>query len=437
MDYSAARERRRTAAASRRAARSGDNSITSDNHSTTTNNGGGGGFHTDEEHQRHHQQQHNYSSHHHHHHGRIKNSSSPHRQPLEKSFLSSLSQALTNLNRHKNAYFSSSSNRLDDHALSSNNGLVDNKNRDGDDNVVISFNNNSSQHPSPFSNHNNNKYTKQKMIRPTPPTNFSSYLKFTTISIYTLLLFTSCYFLVLFCTLPMISYTNINTPLPTDDTIGNNEHHIQQGASFTHIRGHQHYQQMKQQLGTLKERAVQWEQNAKLNANKVEQMAHERAVQLQEKERYWIDSAMDKLGGDNDASTIRKMSQLLQEAVEEYEGEEERSVKENTNQVVRGHDEHWLHALESWDQIVATEEQVDKEEENDQGSAHANGGNNKPGFIVLGMHRSGTSMLSGLLVEGFGYETGGPLIMPNFDNEKVRLRYKECFMLALRAVTVD
>lgn len=30
-----------------------------------------------------------------------------------------------------------------------------------------------------------------------------------------------------------------------------------------------------------------------------------------------------------------------------------------------------------------------------------------PGIIVLGMHRSGTSMLSGLLVEGFGYDTGG------------------------------
>lgn len=28
------------------------------------------------------------------------------------------------------------------------------------------------------------------------------------------------------------------------------------------------------------------------------------------------------------------------------------------------------------------------------------------GFIVLGMHRSGTSMLSGLLVKGFGYDTG-------------------------------
>jgi hypothetical protein len=44
----------------------------------------------------------------------------------------------------------------------------------------------------------------------------------------------------------------------------------------------------------------------------------------------------------------------------------------------------------------------------------------RPGVIVLGMHRSGTSMLSGILVEGFGYETGGPLLMPNSENEKVR-----------------
>jgi hypothetical protein len=40
------------------------------------------------------------------------------------------------------------------------------------------------------------------------------------------------------------------------------------------------------------------------------------------------------------------------------------------------------------------------------------------GFMVLGMHRSGTSMLSGLLVEGFGYNPGEPLIQPAFDNEK-------------------
>jgi hypothetical protein len=40
------------------------------------------------------------------------------------------------------------------------------------------------------------------------------------------------------------------------------------------------------------------------------------------------------------------------------------------------------------------------------------------GFVVLGMHRSGTSLLSGLLVQGCGYNTGGPLIGSHFDNEK-------------------
>jgi len=40
------------------------------------------------------------------------------------------------------------------------------------------------------------------------------------------------------------------------------------------------------------------------------------------------------------------------------------------------------------------------------------------GFVVLGMHRSGTSMLAGLLVQGFGYHVGEPLIQPNYDNKK-------------------
>lgn len=41
-----------------------------------------------------------------------------------------------------------------------------------------------------------------------------------------------------------------------------------------------------------------------------------------------------------------------------------------------------------------------------------------PGVIVLGMHRSGTSMLSGLLVNGIGYKVGGPLIGAAYDNAK-------------------
>ena len=42
----------------------------------------------------------------------------------------------------------------------------------------------------------------------------------------------------------------------------------------------------------------------------------------------------------------------------------------------------------------------------------------RSGFVVLGMHRSGTSMLSGLLVQGMGYNVGGPLIGGAADNEK-------------------
>lgn len=40
------------------------------------------------------------------------------------------------------------------------------------------------------------------------------------------------------------------------------------------------------------------------------------------------------------------------------------------------------------------------------------------GFIVLGMHRSGTSMLSGLLTIGYNYNVGGPLIGGKPDNIK-------------------
>ena len=71
--------------------------------------------------------------------------------------------------------------------------------------------------------------------------------------------------------------------------------------------------------------------------------------------------------------------------------------------------------LRSWDTIGQQQEQQGdggKVVKNDSDSDIYKQlrGNQKPGFMVLGMHRSGTSMLSGLLVKGFGYETGGPLI---------------------------
>jgi hypothetical protein len=41
----------------------------------------------------------------------------------------------------------------------------------------------------------------------------------------------------------------------------------------------------------------------------------------------------------------------------------------------------------------------------------------RPGVVVLGMHRSGTSTVGGLMNQ-MGLKTGGPLIQANFDNEK-------------------
>eukprot|EP00984_Skeletonema_dohrnii_P023871 scaffold12967_cov79-Skeletonema_dohrnii-CCMP3373.AAC.1 len=267
MDYSSSRERRRTAAASRRAARSSD----------ISNNNNSGFNNTDEEpiHQ-----QHNYS--------RIKKTPPRHnnnnkRQPLEKSFLSSLSRALTNIDRHNNDYFSSSSD-----ITNNNNGTVESINK---------------------------AYTPKQpkqLIR--PPTTFKSYLNFTTLTIYSLLLFTSCYLLLLFCTLPMISYSNIDT-LPTDDdgTNNNNYHqHVQKGASFQRIRGRRQYQHIKQQLGTLKDRAVQWEELAKVSAQ------HE-AEELQEKERSLLDKMT--IGKRSNREDVMRVSQLLDEVVEEFEGE--------------------------------------------------------------------------------------------------------------------
>lgn len=44
-------------------------------------------------------------------------------------------------------------------------------------------------------------------------------------------------------------------------------------------------------------------------------------------------------------------------------------------------------------------------------------GKHRNGFVVLGMHRSGTSMMAGLLHKSAGYVAGGPLIGGAFDNE--------------------
>jgi len=73
------------------------------------------------------------------------------------------------------------------------------------------------------------------------------------------------------------------------------------------------------------------------------------------------------------------------------------------------------------DQAVAEYESKQKESEPIAKRTDGNAvvaGNHRNGFMILGMHRSGTSMLGGLLNKGAGYAVGGPLIRSNFDNEK-------------------
>ena len=66
-----------------------------------------------------------------------------------------------------------------------------------------------------------------------------------------------------------------------------------------------------------------------------------------------------------------------------------------------------FNALRQQRQNADNERAVEEEKDNREALVPASSGK-RTGFVVLGMHRSGTSMLSGLLVLGFGYKVGGP-----------------------------
>lgn len=74
-----------------------------------------------------------------------------------------------------------------------------------------------------------------------------------------------------------------------------------------------------------------------------------------------------------------------------------------------GYDKHDIHDKHDGDVMKDNKDFITSDHNNNKETG---------GFIVLGMHRSGTSMLAGLLVEGFGYKPGEPLIQPAYDNEK-------------------
>lgn len=364
---------RRKAAASRRAAREGADTTSSSQHQDTSSDynttSSSSGLYRDVDYNQHHS-------------AAVGDKSR--RKPLENTLLSSLSQALSNIDKHNNDYFSHNNNNGNNR--NSNGGLRHS------DSETITF---SSRHHDDDNDNNIIKSKYRSNLISTPPTQFASYIKFNRPSINCLLIFATCYLVVLICCYPMISIANLDEDAKTSATTEGGEYVMKRGASFQHIRGRNTFlsakQSLQQELGTLKQRAVQWETNAKLKA-------------LDE-----IESLESSTIGRQDGRDAMKAGRLLEEAVGEFEGETDGGGVVAVQQ--HGHD-HWEEAVKSWDQIVSQDDGSSNNNNNNlnEDTYRSLHGTKKPGFMVLGMHRSGTSMLSGLLVKGFGYETGGPLI---------------------------
>ena len=297
-----------------------------------------------------------------------------HEYPLQFNFLSSLSQALSNIDRHNQDYFA--------------------KRTEGDDDDVIVV---EGVHHNVQRMARMNK--KKSASLPSPPNNFSSYLKFNRLSLATLLSFTICYLLVLICCLPMITHSNES--IPTD----NENHDIKRGASFQYIRGRKQFLKAKHAIDTWRERAALRLEKKNMENNNGTVVDHD--AMLEKQQLGLVESIVR-----NDYFAKRD-SLLLEQAIHDFEGKSSDVAKfqiSNANvsdkKNMRGGHDHWKDAIVAWDkEFVAPLD-------NNIANYDAGRTNDKkaPGFVVLGMHRSGTSMLSGLLVTGFGYETGGPLI---------------------------
>jgi len=102
-------------------------------------------------------------------------------------------------------------------------------------------------------------------------------------------------------------------------------------------------------------------------------------------------------------------------------------AKDNLLTISQAMNNKWSHVFESaadkaFDAANADfEEQMHQLSLSENESALITGADlpfDRKGFVILGMHRSGTSMLAGLMVSGMGYKVGGPLIKPASDNER-------------------
>ena len=322
--------------------------------------------------------------------------------------LSSLSQALANIDRYNNSERSGAGGEgVDDDGNGTRRSF-------GSETITFAASSIGSIHNDNAQNSSGKSPYHPKKPSPPPPSQFSSYIKFNRLTIHSLLAFAVCYLLVLICCYPMVYYSNVDV-LPTDDDYANGgRHHIKRGSSFEHVRGRKQLDKARHAFGTMKERAVRWEEVVKVEAKR-------RAKALRDAERKVMGSIVGGAMGRRDGEDAVKAGMLMEQAVKDFEDERSamEAEEERRNAAARGgrgggHD-HWKDALETWDREIVRPDANDVAIPADGGDARksnkgADRGMKTPGFMVLGMHRSGTSMLSGLLVKGFGYETGGPLI---------------------------
>jgi len=227
--------------------------------------------------------------------------------------LSSLSQALANIDRYNNGHSGAGGEGFDDDGNGTGR-IVDSE--------TITFSSSGiggSIHNDNARNGSGKIPYHPKKPSPPPPSQFSSYLKFNRLAIYSLLAFAVCYLLVLICCYPMVYYSNVDV-LPTDDDYANGgRHHIKRGSSFEHVRGREQLDKARHAFGAMKERAVRWEEVAKVEAKR-------RAKALRDAERKVMDSIVGGAMGRRDGEDAAKAGMLMEQAVKDFE--DERSAME-------------------------------------------------------------------------------------------------------------
>lgn len=296
-------------------------------------------------------------------------------------------------------------------------------------------------------------------------TSITSYLSFGPLPALILGTFLLCYALVLACLLPMLSVSRDEAPIHVRGAVprkfsGLDGAHLPQKADLIKAGSvvRQEFKTVKQELkdiggkvrqklhpayGQLVDEAVgefSTERDRRRKQRRTDRMDSERLLQRS--------GALEIIGDDlpeDEFGRQNKKRQPLEDAISHVEVKPPAHIdsdgagkdspghrvkkRAKTREAVLDHE-----GMAGLDEIAGMEvDRVEemrneqKKEQQQQPRQHAEKEINtegdasisrRDGFIVLGMHRSGTSVLSGLLVSGLGYNVGKPLIGAAFDNEK-------------------